>query len=382
MQKKHKIFIIAGEASGDYIGSKLIVALRSKIPESSFHGVGGEKMNQAGVTSIFPIEDLSVMGLIEVLPKIPEIMHRMNQVLNSIDIIKPDVIITIDSPAFNFRLVKKIRNKLKLKTPIIHYVAPTVWAYKPERAQLISKLFNHILLILPFEKKYFDAVNLPATFVGHPIIEDNIPSINFDAIRKKYNLRNEKIITLFPGSRIFEIKQHLPVLTKFMRALSNKYGSIKYCIPTLPGLKNIIEDALSDDLIITDDIQEKDYFLSISDLAICKSGTVSLEAMKKNIPSVVGYKVNKITAWWVRQKLMIKYVTLCNILLDEEVIPELLQENFTVENLTQAAVKLLENRDCREKQKDRYKKALKKLQPKINELPSIIAAEVICSYIL
>ena len=205
MKYPYKLFLSVGEASGDILAINLMKDLKPN-PECKFkfYGIAGERMIKEGdITSIFPSKELSITGYLEILPKIFKILFRLFQTIFFIKKLKPDLIITIDSPGFNFPLVKLIKKFLKLNIPIIHYVAPTVWAYKPERAQKCAKLFNHMLVIFPFEKKYFDKAGLKCSYVGNPTIENGSSFSQVDkySIRKKYNLAGKKIITIIPGSR-------------------------------------------------------------------------------------------------------------------------------------------------------------------------------------
>jgi lipid-A-disaccharide synthase len=339
MINHYKLFISVGEASGDILAANLIRDLK-KIPnyKFEFYGIAGERMiSEGGIKSIFPSKELAIMGYLEIIPKIFKILFRLFQTVLYIKKLRPDLIITVDSPGFNFLLAKLVKKILNLDIAIIHYVAPTVWAYKPERAQKCAELFNHMLVIFPFEKKYFDKVGLKCSYVGNPTIESvsDYGQVNKDDIRKEYGLIGKKIITIIPGSRKNELKYHLPVLHEYMDELCKKYKNIFFIIPTLGHLEKQIKRYLKHDNLI----------ICKNDLILCKSGTSVLESITKKIPIIVFYKMNRFTAYLIKKKLKINYVTICNIVMNKSIIPELLQDNFNVRNLLLESERLINNKE-------------------------------------
>jgi lipid-A-disaccharide synthase len=350
MINQYKLFISVGEVSGDILAANLMRDLK-KIPKYKFkfYGIAGERMiSEGGIKSLFPSKELAIMGYLEIIPKIFKILFRLFQTILYIKKLMPDLIITVDSPGFNFLLVKLVKKFLNLDIAIIHYVAPTVWAYKPERAQKYAELFNHMLVIFPFEKKYFDKVGLKCSYVGNPTIEsgNNYGQINKDDIRKEYGLIGKKIITIIPGSRKNELKYHLPVLREYMDELCKKYKNIFFILPTLGHLEKQIKRYLKhDNLIICKDDRDKNNLINISDLILCKSGTSVLESTAKKIPIIVFYKMNRFTAYIIKKKLKISYVAICNIVMNKSIIPELLQDNFNVRNLLLESEKFINNKE-------------------------------------
>jgi lipid-A-disaccharide synthase len=346
----YKLFISVGEASGDILAANLMKDLKKNSNyQFEFYGIAGERMiGEGDITSIFPSNELSVTGYLEILPKIFKILFRLIQTTIYIKKLKPDLILTVDSPGFNFPLAKLVKKFLKLDIAIIHYVAPSVWAYKPERAQKCAELFNHMLVIFPFEKKYFDNVGLKCSYVGNHTIENGggYDQINKNEIRKKYGLIGKKIITIIPGSRGNELKYHLPILNEYMDELCKKYKDIFFIIPTLGHLEKQIKKYLNhDNLIISKNDEEKNKLINISDLILCKSGTSVLESITKKIPIIVFYKMNRFTAYLIKKKLKIKYVTICNIVMNKGIIPELLQENFNLQNLLLESERFINNKE-------------------------------------
>ena len=268
-----KIVLIAGEPSGDSIGANLIKSILKEIPSTEFFGIGGEKMigisaplreertiereySKKVFSSWFPMEDIAIMGFIEIAHKLLSIRKRINETIENILRCDPDVVITIDSPGFSTRVVKALRDRCFIN-PILHYGAPTVWAYNPERAKKFAQLYDHMLCILPFEKHYFDKVGLDATFVGHPVLENSDIKSNKNDVKKKYGIdQSTKLLTVTPGSRVGELNRHLHIFRKAVQLIKQKEKNIKIFVPTLPHLKNRIEEAF-DDAIISDDSKIK-----------------------------------------------------------------------------------------------------------------------------
>jgi lipid-A-disaccharide synthase len=383
---RKKIFIVAGEASGDIIGANLINAMQDKNIE--FRGIGGQMMQAAGANIIFHYKKISVIGFVEIFYHFLDILRYMKRTVTAISEFKPDMIVTIDSPGFNFRLIKAIKKDLDCKA--IHYVAPTVWAYGEDRAQLVSQLYKHILLILPFEGKYFQ--HMPHTFVGHPIVEEKTYLMQNAA--KLYELDASKLqsnrwtISILPGSRKSEIKIHMKTLLEAMDLIKNRFSEkqdIKFKILTLPHLKSFLEEQISgnnsnnDSIEINDDVSQHDKIIQESIIGIVKSGTSTMRFMANGTPAITFYKVSPLSAWIIKKKLKILRFNLCNIIMFCDVLPELIQDNFTATNILEIAVETILSAAKRHKIMDLYLKTWDKLQQ--SEKPSQIAAEVIYEYL-
>ena len=375
---RYKIAIIAGEPSGDLIAAKLLNQLQQKISLDA-QGVGGENMIKRGFKTIFPMKNLSIMGYFEGIANLPLILIRLFQTARWIKSYNPDILITVDSPGFNLRLVKKLR-KQQVAFPIVQYVAPTVWAYGPERAKKFADLYDHILSILPFEKKYFDEVHLPCTYVGHPVLEDEEIISSKEEIKKKFGFnKQDRLITITPGSREQEIKHHLKVLLEAVSRLISQYHGIYFIIPTFPHLLHIYQEILCpyqfrEHILLKTDTEEKRALLYASNAAFIKSGTVAIECALLKVPMLIFYKVSKITAWLIRKKIKIRYISILNLMADKMIIPELIQENFTADNLFKEMSKLLEEG---EKQVDQLNEIIQKLKVDNVTKPSQIAVEVL-----
>lgn len=361
------IYLIAGEQSGDLLGASLMQALKklSSVP-LRFSGIGGVQMKAEGLDSALPISELALMGFVEILPHIPRLLGHIHRTAKDIAAKKPDVIITIDSPGFAFRVVKACRKlwpKGSANAPyFIHYVAPSVWAYKPERARKLAALYDEVLTLLPFEPAYFEAEGMKATFVGHSIVE-NPPAGNGVAFRNRHGIALEApVVSLLPGSRLGEIKRHIPLLRAAVSELATQ--NVTCIMPYVPHLRATVE-ALTRNwplpLVLADQSQEKWDAFAASHAALAKSGTVTLELSITKTPMVVFYKVNPLTAWLMRRMIITPFVTLVNVLMDRGIIPELLQEKATPENLANALQSLLANATARHEQYEAFQESLELL---------------------
>lgn len=378
MNKKLKIFIVAGEASGDNLGAKLMKALQALDMELEFRGVAGDKMKANGCFSYFDIYDIAIMGFVEVVPKIPLIFRRINYLVQKATEYKPDLIITIDSYGFNYRLVSKLRSTLNNSAVFVHYVAPTVWAYNPKRANVIASLYDHQLLILPFEKPFFDRVGVNSTFIGHPIIEEvNQSDITND---------RENIIIVMPGSRKQEVRHHTQLFKQAIELFGAKFNhtNYKFFIPTLPHLETVVRDIFgtSDRFIISSNEEVKHQYFSKAKVALVKAGTSSVEMMAYRIPCVVAYKMFPLTYWWLKRKVNISFISICNLVLNKGLIPELIQHECEAGNIALKLHQLVTDQAMYNNIIEGYKEALSLLGANSSLLPSQIAASVIKDLIL
>jgi lipid-A-disaccharide synthase len=381
IDKKIKIFIIAGELSGDILGEDLLIQLRELTNNHiEIYGVGGAKMSAQGLISIFDIKLLSIMGIFEVLSKIPSILKLLKLAKSKIIEIQPDIVITIDAPGFNFRLQKSIKN-LNIKQ--IHYVAPSVWAWKSYRAKKIAKFLDHLLVLFPFEKQFFIKEGLKTTFVGHPIAFDTKFIKNEFYIEKSLKKNNIKKIALLPGSRLGEIEKLMPVFINSAKLLNNNYKSIKFYVVTLEQYKIKIEQYFNKtnlDYYVTDKHEEKYNIYSNVDFVLCASGTVTMEVAKASTAMLVVYKLNIITWIIVKALVKVKTATILNILLKENIIPELFQKDVNEYNIYRIIRKYLDDTKLREQQIIKLNKAINKLKNG-DENPSYISAKTVISYL-
>jgi len=374
-----KIYLIAGEPSGDLLGSRLMRAVLAKRPDTEFFGVGGETMENEGLESLFDISELAVMGIFEVIPSIPRILGRIRQTIADIEHIKPDVVITIDSWSFSARIHKALR-KRRLNIPQVHYVAPQVWAWKKKRAYTMHKYIDHLLTLFPYEPKYFTPHKLPTDFVGHPVIESGIIYGNKTDFKNRFNISEaKKIIALLPGSRKNEVVRLLPVFLNAAQKIYQKNPNYVFVIPTVrtveDEVRNIIQNTDLPLITVTSENDRHDAFKA-SEFAIAASGTVALELAIINIPHIIAYRVSPLTAFFVRHFLKIQFVNLSNILLGREIVPELLQENCTEDKILYYFDKFLKKDDLYERQMTGFKKVQEILGLE-EQTPSAIAADII-----
>ncbi|MBT3558913.1 MAG: lipid-A-disaccharide synthase [Rhodospirillales bacterium] len=360
-QSAPMVFVIAGEPSGDQLGAALIRGLKHAIPNIRLGGVGGERMKHEGLYSLFPMEDLSVMGVAEVLPRLPNILKRIRQTAQAAEASKPDVVVTIDSPDFCFRVAKRLRGK---GIPLVHYVAPSVWAWRPGRAKKIAGFLDHLLAILPFEPPYFEAEDLPCTFVGHPIVEQNALG-NGRAFRERHAIDpGAQVVAVLPGSRKGEVSRLLPLFLEVIDQLPPSIVPRHFLFPTVENTDAMIRAAMrnvSISVTITNDDEDKLDGLAASDVALAASGTVALELAQAGVPAIIAYRLNKLTAWFARRFVTARFASLVNLLEDRMVTPEYLLEDCTIDNIAPALSALLENPDLRAAQISGYKSALQKL---------------------
>lgn len=346
---KKKLFIIAGEASGDLLGADFLQSLGDDIKNYDIQGIGGDEMLANGLpSSIFPMDDLAVMGIMAVLPRLPLLLKRISQTVQAIVDFQPDVLLTIDAPDFNFRVAKAVRKK-GLKTKLIHYVAPTVWAWRPKRAEKIARFLDEIWCLFPFEPPYFDKHGLKAKFVGHPLAKkiQSISDADKTLFRQKYGLQPDKpTLCLLPGSRHREIDTLLPIFLRTVTVLRQQFPALQVILPTLPTRQKAIMAHLSDqdDIIIVTSEAEKYRAMQIADVALHASGTVGLELGLCETPMVTAYKVPKMTEWIMRLLLNINHINLVNIILGKPIVVERVQTQCHPDILAKDVMVLLANK--------------------------------------
>jgi len=374
------VYIIAGEPSGDLLASRLMIALRQKKPDIRFVGIGGESMTALGFQTLFDISDISVMGIVEVLPRLRIIMRRLNQVIADIRRQRPNVIVTVDSWGFVHQvLARLIREDSRI--PRIHYVAPQVWAWKRGRAKTVARLVNRLMTLLPYEPPYFEKYGLHCTFVGHPVIENTANLVNDQiTFKTQYSIPEQcTLITVLPGSRHSEIKRLIPVFKQVLRQVKKTFPDLFVVIPSVAAIAHEVEAAFADleipHRIILGQYERYAAFQS-SVFALAASGTVSLELTACGTPHVIAYKFSYITNKLVKHFAGTKYANLINNLADKFVIPEFVLENCREPLITPIALNLMQHSDKARNQVDEAQQYLLKLQPG-DALPSEKAAETV-----
>ncbi len=363
-----RIFVIAGEESGDIIGGDLLHQIKQAYPDCLIAGIGGTRMEQAGAfQSLFPLSDLSVMGLAEVIVHLPRLLQRIKHTKKAIQNFQPDLLLTIDAPDFCLRIAKWVKAKQPaIKT--IHTVAPTVWAWRAGRAKKIAKFLDGLLCLFPFEPSYFTPHGLQAQFIGHPLahmimpVPKNAKQLFFD----DYHLDPDKrILCLLPGSRMREINALLPIFLQTAARVRQSHPDLQIILPTLPRLQTLVETHLLEtDLPVTLIMEQADKYTAMqcSTASLHASGTVALELALCGTPMVTAYQVSPLSAWLARQLLKVQSVNLINILAGDKIIPEYLQESCTVGLLTPAVNAVLSDKHTRELQIEALQQVKKRLQ--------------------
>jgi lipid-A-disaccharide synthase len=324
-----------------------------------FSGVGGERMLERGLTSLFPMSDLSIMGLAEVVPHLPRLFCRLIRTVSEIERINPDVVVTIDSPDFCFRVAQRLRGK---GITLIHYVAPTVWAWKPSRARKIAAFLDHLLALLPIEPQIFEAAGLATTCVGHPAVESGADCGDGPGFRQRYCIAAEvPLICVLPGSRHGETSLLLPIFERTVVMLNEARPGLRVVVPTVGTVANEVSAAIAGWTVPAFTVQgerEKYDAFAASDAALAASGTVSLELAMARVPTVIAYRMSALTAWIARRVVRIRFASLINIILDQEIIPERLQEACCPDELSIAVENLLGNEAVAGEQSDAAREAL------------------------
>ena len=379
MTQAKKIYLIAGEDSGDTIGGEIMSALISQFGEQlSFAGIGGANMEPQGFISLFPMQELSVMGFAEILPKIPKMLQRVTQTVDDILQRKPDLVITIDSPGFTTRVAAKLRAK-KFEGKIMHIVAPSVWAYKPGRAKKFAKLFDHLLVLLPFEPPYFEKEGLPTTFIGHPVAWNWRERADGSVFRRKHQMAdNALLLAMLPGSRKGEIARHLPVFAETASYLHVIHRTMKVVMIATESTRSLLVEKTKkwDVPVAIVGQNSKKEALAGANVALVKSGTVTLEVALAQVPMLTTYKINPISAMLLKPMLNISQYNLVNILAEKPIVPEYMQSKCKAKVLGEAIDKLWMDKHAQKSMVEAYYEPLKKLQPTDGVAPGLKAAQV------
>lgn len=334
------IYLIAGEPSGDVLGGRLMQALKNFEPNVRFCGVGGPAMADEGLSSFVPMESLCVMGISEIVKEYPRLRKLAYAIIKNIETTHPDILVTIDLPDFNFAIAKKLKQRGIFKGKIIHYVAPSVWAWRPGRARKIAQFLDGLLCLFPFEPPYFETHGLRSKFIGHAMVESDILSGDGAAFRNRYNIEAEtETLGVFFGSRMREIDTHAEVFLEAIETLKHTH----LIVATLPKFETYLHDMFKRKnlsyTMMSDTTQKWNAFAAM-DKALAVSGTVGLELAYAGIPHVIAYKTSPLTAFIARRLIKTDYVHLANILLQKQAIPEVLQENCTARKISQTLTHL------------------------------------------
>ncbi len=346
------IYIIAGEESGDKLGSALMSALKEQTP-CSFSGVGGALMAQQGVKSLFDMDDIAVMGFSAVMARLPKILKRINETAKAVIEAKPDILILIDSPDFTHRVAKKVR-AVYPDLPIIDYICPSVWAWRPKRAEKMAAYITHVLAILPFEPEVLKKLRGPeATYIGHPLVSEITPRAT-----SSFSQKETKTVLLLPGSRMGEVKRLLPVFFETVSDLVTRQKNIEFILPAVPRLKKIIEKEVQRSSLPIDVVskpEDKKTAFERADVALTASGTVCLELALYNIPMISTYKLDPIARQF-RFLVKIWTANLPNLIVDYPAVPEFIDEFVRSALLYRLLDRLLQDGPERNVQQEAFKK--------------------------
>ena len=323
-----KVFVIAGEASGDKLGGAALAGLKSLVPDLEIYGVGGPLMQAQGLESLFPMDELSVMGIAEVLPKYRHLKRRIAQTAEAVLDLKPDVLLTIDSPDFCLRVARRVKAASAIRT--VHYVAPTVWAWRPGRARKMVGVVDQVLALFPFEPPYIEAVGIRCDFVGHPVVAEPVATeAEVTAFRAQHSLGEAPVLLALPGSRRGEIGRLAGTFGAALGPVLAAHPDMRVVVPAAPGVTDLVRDAVRawpGAPLVVDSAAEKRAAFKAANAALAASGTVSLELAASDTPMVIAYDMNWLSRQIIKRMLKVDTVTLVNLVSDTRVVPEFLGE--------------------------------------------------------
>lgn len=350
------IYLVAGEHSGDVLGGRLMQALRAARADLEFSGVGGPRMVEQGLTPLFPMHELAVMGLVEVLPRLRRLRRLLDDVTRDVLARRPDVLVTIDSPGFTLRLLHRLRGSGIRR---VHYVAPQVWAWREHRVRRFPGLWDELLCLLPFEEAFFARHGLPVRFVGHPVLESGADHGDAARFRARHGLAPERpVLVLMPGSRRSEVPRLLPVFGRMLGLLARDLPGLVPVVPTASAVSDSVRHAARNwalrPLIVTDTDEKHDAYAAAS-AALTKSGTSTLELALAGVPMAVTYRVNPLTAMLARRLIRVPHVAMVNLLAGSMVVPELLQQHCNPADLAAQVRSLLEDRAAADAQREAFR---------------------------
>ncbi|HEX3535134.1 MAG TPA: lipid-A-disaccharide synthase [Stellaceae bacterium] len=378
------IFIIAGEPSGDALGGPLIAALRQRAgPGLRVAGIGGEQMQAQGIQSLVPLGDLAVAGVAEVLPRAPLILRRVRETVAEIRRQRPDAVVTIDSSGFSWRVAHGLRRRGE-RLPLIHYVAPMVWAWRSGRARRMARWYDHLLTLLPFEPLYFERVGLACSYVGHPVLDSGADRGDAARFREAHGIGpDDTVITVLPGSRGGEVKRLLPIFGETLRRLEAAVGPFRVAVPTVENVAAAITEAVPawpGHPVVLRGIQEKYDAFAASRAALAASGTVALELAMAGLPMAVAYRLNPLTEMLLDRVLKVRQVNLVNLILGRVLVGEFLRADCTAEKLAAALTELVRDEAVRAAHRAGYDEAMRRLGAD-GASPSLRAADRILAVI-
>jgi lipid-A-disaccharide synthase len=377
--RARKIFLIATEESGDRLGANLMKVLRQRLGDAvRFEGVGGQAMAREGLSSLFPIEQLSIIGLAEVVRQLPKILRLIRDTAAAVTQASPDILVIIDSPDFTHRVARRVRAR-DPSIPIIDYVSPSVWAWRQGRARAMVGYVDHVLALLPFEpEEYRRLRGPPCSYVGHPLTEQ-IATLRPGADEQKRRDAQPPVLLVLPGSRRSEIRHHMAVFGEALARLQAEGVAFEPILPTMPHLQEAVAEGLrswkvAPRVVIGE--QEKRAAFRIARAALAKSGTVTLELAIAGVPMVTAYRTGAVEAWILIRAIDVKSVILANLVVGENVVPEFLQQDCTPEKLAGALREVLGDSPLRRGQLEAFAR-IDAIMSTGNAPPSVRAADIV-----
>ena len=351
------VCLIAGEHSGDHMGAQMMRALKRRLGDGvRFSGIGGAEMTAEGAdrgfASFFPMAELAIGGIFEILPHVPRVLRRVRETAARVRALRPDVVLTIDSPAFAFRVGRKLKGA---GIPHVHYVAPSVWAWRPGRARMIAGFLDHLLTIFPFEEPYFAKWGLASTFVGHPAADMGFEKGDGARFRAAHGLTaDQPLLCVLPGSRRAEVAKLLPIYGEVVARLGGRFRDLAVVVPTVDTVAAMVHEAVTAwavPVIVTEGQESRRDAFAASDLALAASGTVTYELAMAEVPMVIAYRMSAASAAVIRRMIRVSHASVVNIVLGRPVAPECLQENCTPGVLVREVGALLGDAEARARQK-------------------------------
>jgi lipid-A-disaccharide synthase len=374
-----KIFLIATEESGDRLGAQLMKVLRQRLGGAvQFVGVGGQSMAREGLASLFPIEELSIMGLAAVVKQLPMILRRIRQTADAVTVASPDILVIIDSPDFTHRVARCVRAR-DPSIPIVDYVSPSVWAWRPGRARAMRRYVDHVLALLPFEPEAYRRLRgPPCSYVGHPLTEQ-IGSLRPGFDEQQRRDRPPPVLLVLPGSRRSEIRHHLAIFGETLGLLQTESVPFELILPTMPHLQDAVSEGVKgwpvQPRIVVGE-QEKRAAFRIAHAAFVKSGTATLELALARVPMVAAYKAGAVETWIMRNMIQVNSVILANLVIGDNVVPEFIQQDCTPEKLVPALRDILIESPLRRRQIEAFA-GIDAIMSTGDQSPSVRAADIV-----
>ncbi len=359
------LFVIAGEPSGDALGAALIRGLRARTGgRLRVAGIGGERMAAEGVASLVPLRDLAIGGVAEVVPRAPVILRRVRETVAAVRAMRPDAVVTIDSSGFTWRVAQRLRRAGET-LPLIHYVAPMVWAWRAGRARRMARWYDHLMALLPFELPYFERVGLACSYVGHPVLDSGADRGSGDRFRRGYGIDPATLVlSVLPGSRAGEVQRLLPLFGEALRRIEAARGRFRVVVPTVATVAAAVAAGVrgwpGEPIVIGEPEHKYDAFAA-SRVALAASGSVALELAMARLPMLVCYRLSPLTEALLDRVVKVRQVNLVNLLLDRPLVPELLRHNCTAARIAEEALRLIDDQQLRAAHLAGYDQALQRL---------------------